>query len=475
MLGYTLKRLVMMVSTILVLSLLAFGLKECSPTLPIPACEEANRGSASRLELHQSRLQNCRTAIAQQGLNLPIFYFSIGTQAYPDTLLRVIPLERRSNAECLIAQYGNWPAIQAFGAAVDATWYQAMRLQENYRSDALIEVNRLLGQLPRTCEPADQERLLQQLQKAAATDSLCQLTLGSSIQNTLERFSALVSSPTKWRHYVPRLRWHGTANRYHQWASRLLAGDFGISRATKQPVGERIGKAVRWTLIMNFSAIILAYLLSIPLGVYSAVHAQSRFDRWLSIGLFFLYALPSFWVATLASQFLTNSAWLDLFPSMGVGTPKANASWWQIITLRVHHFFLPVFCLTYGSLAYLTRQVRGTMVQVLDSDFIRTARAKGIPERQVIWRHAFLNALFPLITMLANVLPAAVAGAVIIEMIFNIPGIGKLMLDSIFTDDWPIVFAILLIAGILTVVGIFLADLLYAKADPRVRLTENNN
>ena len=138
--------------------------------------------------------------------------------------------------------------------------------------------------------------------------------------------------------------------------------------------------------------------------------------------------------------------------------------------VRFQHFFLPVVCVTYGALAYITRQVRNSMLGILQSDYIRTARAKGLSERQVIWKHAFPNALFPLITMFGSILPSAIAGALIVELIFNIPGIGKLTIDSIYTKDWPIVYALLLLTAIMTVVGILLAYLLYAWADPRVQL-----
>ena len=131
---------------------------------------------------------------------------------------------------------------------------------------------------------------------------------------------------------------------------------------------------------------------------------------------------------------------------------------------------LPVFALSYGALAFISRQMRGSMVDVLRQDYVRTARAKGLKEKAVVWKHAFRNALFPIITMFASVLPASIAGSVVIEVIFNIHGMGKVVVDSIFRDDWPLVYSVLMLASVLTMVGILLADILYALADPRIRL-----
>lgn len=133
------------------------------------------------------------------------------------------------------------------------------------------------------------------------------------------------------------------------------------------------------------------------------------------------------------------------------------------------YLILPIICITYPAVAFIARQARGSMLEVLQQEYIKTARAKGLPESKVIWKHAFRNALFPLITLVASVLPAAIAGSVTIEMIYNIPGLGWTMLQSINEQDWPIVFAIMMLGAVLTITGILLSDILYALADPRIK------
>ncbi|MBK9015527.1 MAG: ABC transporter permease [Saprospiraceae bacterium] len=160
---------------------------------------------------------------------------------------------------------------------------------------------------------------------------------------------------------------------------------------------------------------------------------------------------------------------MDIFPSKFPDDIPTSAPWWKQIWLAVPHLLLPIFCVTYPSVAYISRQARGGMANVLGQDYIRTARAKGLPERAVIWKHGFRNALFPLITLFASVLPAAIAGSVAIEVIFDIPGMGLLTYDAIFQKDWPIVFTVLMLGSVLTVAGMLLADILYAFTDPRIK------
>lgn len=158
-------------------------------------------------------------------------------------------------------------------------------------------------------------------------------------------------------------------------------------------------------------------------------------------------------------------------PARGMGSLPSTAPFWDRFVESLSHLILPVFCLTYGSLAFISRQMRGGMLDVLQQDYIRTARAKGLGQRAVVWRHAFRNALFPIITLFASIFPAALAGSVVIESIFNIPGMGKLTISAINQQDWPLVYTILMFSALLTMIGILVADALYALLDPRVSYT----
>jgi len=167
--------------------------------------------------------------------------------------------------------------------------------------------------------------------------------------------------------------------------------------------------------------------------------------------------------------FTTPEYGMKIFPSIWLESLSNKESILLQIGRNFNRLILPIICITYGSLAFVSRQLRSSMVETLQQDYIKTARAKGLSERKVVWKHAFRNALFPLITIFASVLPSAFAGSVIIEVIFNIQGMGYLLFDSIMNSDWQVVYAIIMIATILTIVGILLADILYALVDPRVR------
>ena len=305
-------------------------------------------------------------------------------------------------------------------------------------------------------------------------DSTLNHHLGQEVKNLLASYDHVKNNKTPSKLWTPTFRWYGFNNQYHLWFTGFITGNFGKSTQDGREVVEKIKNALSWTLLLNFISIFLAYLISIPLGVKAAANRDSVFDKTSTLVTFLLYSLPSFWIATILVVFFTTpeyGAWTNIFPSIGLGKNYGISSGWANFWDTAAHLILPVFCLTYTALAFISRQVRGGMLDVLKMDYIRTARAKGVDQKKVIWKHAFRNSLFPIITLFAAVFPATMAGSVVIEVIFNIPGMGRLAFDAIFADDWPIVFSVLMLAAILTIIGNLVADMLYATTDPRVTFT----
>jgi ABC-type dipeptide/oligopeptide/nickel transport system permease component len=225
-----------------------------------------------------------------------------------------------------------------------------------------------------------------------------------------------------------KLRVLFTETRFFTYWKNLLRLDFGVSLVTREPVLETLLGKIKYSLSLSVVSLLLAYVIAIPLGVFSAVRRDTTGDRVLTLGLFMLYSLPSFFVATVLLTLLSEgSNWesLRLFPTGGWQSADhqdltvlgrvADVGW---------HLVLPVFCMTYGSLAAISRYMRSGLLEVIDSDYVRTARAKGLPEGQVIGKHALRNGLLPILTLLAGLLPAVLGGSVIIEYIFGIPGMG---------------------------------------------------
>ena len=258
---------------------------------------------------------------------------------------------------------------------------------------------------------------------------------------------------------------------YLLWVKRVFTFDFGTSYKDHRNVWDKIAERLPVTIQLNLISIFLVYLIALPFGIYSSTHQDSFTDRVLTLLFFFLYSLPSFWVAMLLMMLFGGGDFWDILPVYGISSTGAEA--WPFLPWladRLWHLVLPVICLTYGGLAYLSRLTRAGMLEVIREDYIRTARAKGLHERTVILKHAFRNALLPLITLIAFLLPSMFGGSVIIESIFSIPGMGQLGFEAVLSRDYPVIMAITTISSLLTLVGLLLSDILYAVVDPRIKL-----
>jgi len=256
---------------------------------------------------------------------------------------------------------------------------------------------------------------------------------------------------------------------YGSWLKRIVTLNFGDSFVDHRPVIDKIKDALPITLIINILTIIIVYIISIPLGIYSALHRNTIRDKVIMVILFVLYSLPSFWVASILIAYLGGGDYLNWFPIVGFISPGAvELPWYGQIGNVLWHLVLPVICLTYGGFTFLSRFSRGTMLEVIRQDYVRTAKAKGLKRRQVVWKHAFRNTLIPILTLMGTLLPALLGGSVIIEQIFSIPGMGRLGFQSIMSRDYPTIMAIATIQAFLTLVSLLLADIMYVFADPRV-------
>ncbi len=257
---------------------------------------------------------------------------------------------------------------------------------------------------------------------------------------------------------------------YIKWLGRLVTLDFGESFKDHRPVRDKILEALPITLQLNIISIFLVYLISIPIGVYSSTHQRTWSDTIITVVLFVLYSMPSFWVAMLLIYFFGGGEWFNWFPVNGMNSIGAETfSWLHWLADRAWHLILPVFCLTYGGLAGLSRYARAGMVEVIRQDYIRTARAYGFSEKVVVFKYAMRNSLIPIITLLGTLLPALLGGSVIIESIFSIPGMGFRGFDALLSRDYPMIMGLLAVSAFLTLIGLLLSDIMYAIADPRIK------
>ncbi|HEY1684515.1 MAG TPA: ABC transporter permease [Tepidisphaeraceae bacterium] len=265
----------------------------------------------------------------------------------------------------------------------------------------------------------------------------------------------------------------------HQRTFGFKAPDLGFSFSKGRPVSDLLLEAVPITLLLNVVTIPLIYVISILVGIYSAYRRGSTFDRASGSILLALWCVPTMCAGVLLIGFLANREYVQVFPTGGLHDTLATTmsflpSWasgnfergWLLDTMW--HLAMPVFCLTYGGFAFLTRLTRSAMLDNLSADYARTARAKGVSERVMLFRHVFRNSLLPLITVAAQILPSLIAGSIIVESIFSIHGMGLLIIEAVDARDRDLVLAEALIAGILGLVSYLISDLCYALADPRV-------
>jgi peptide/nickel transport system permease protein len=259
---------------------------------------------------------------------------------------------------------------------------------------------------------------------------------------------------------------------YVRWVGRLAHGDLGKTFFGDKDVLVEMKPYVFVSLKLEAAALFLIFAIAIPMGIYSAWRPGTFLDRASSLGLFVLYSLPAFWVATMLIIWFGNREHAPFglwFPVSGLSDDRlVNPTLWERMLDVAHHVFLPVLCLSYGTLAVVSRYMRAGMLDVIRQDFIRTARAKGLPESRVILKHALRNALFPVVTLAASLLPAVVAGSIIVEVIFTIPGMGWYAIDAIQRREYNILMATFLLSGVMELIAILVADLTYAVLDPRV-------
>ena len=257
---------------------------------------------------------------------------------------------------------------------------------------------------------------------------------------------------------------------YLVWMKNILTLEFGESFKDNQPVITKISERLPITIKLNLLSVVLIYVIALPLGIYSATHPYTLGDKVSTVIAFILFSIPSFWFSIMAIIFLGGGDFLDIFPAGGLRSAAYSEDWpyWQRVWDQGTHLFLPVIMLSYASFAELSRFMRASMLENIRQDFIRTAKAKGLSDRIVVYKHILRNSLIPLVTILANILPVLIGGSVIIETIFSIPGIGQLGYQAVLARDYPVVMAVLTIGSVVTLVSILLSDILLTLVDPRI-------
>jgi len=255
---------------------------------------------------------------------------------------------------------------------------------------------------------------------------------------------------------------------YINWLNKLARFDFGRSFSDDRPVLDKILERIPVTLTINFLSLLFILIVAIPLGLESAVRQNKAFDKLTTIFVFIGFAMPTFWLALLLMNlFGIQWGWLPISGLKSIDFEYLNPL--QKIIDLARHLILPVFVSSLGGLAGISRYVRSNMIDALNQPYIYTARAKGVPENKIIYKHALRNAILPVVTILGFSIPGLLGGSVIFESIFAIPGIGRLFYDAVMMRDYSLIMAEVILGAVLTMLGNLIADISYAYVDPRIR------
>ncbi len=463
---YIFRRLLFSMPVLLLISMATFFLNQCAP---VDAVRKLRPEFAATENNEEKRLENYQKDAKYLGLDIPVFYFTITTAAYPDTFYRVKMPDRRDWLDALTAQTGNWPAVQNYAAALSKLTNEVESLPDSIDK---IPFRLYLNSLRKTHWLND---LGANLDSIATPVFLLKNENPSVFQPTLFAFENLKTAAenlqknkTPCRLWQPAFYLHGFENQYHRWFTGFFTGNLGKSFSNGEPVSQEIGHRLGRTIFINLTAIFLAYLIGLPLGLMAARHAGRR-DRWIRNVLMALYSMPVFWLGGLLIIFFaTDGLGFNIF-SFGINMENTSGGTFEWISKNIGSLILPILTLTLHALAVFALQMRGAALEVLPQNFVRTARAKGLSEQKVFGKHIFRNALFPMITIFGGVFPAVFAGSLVIEYVFAVPGMGTKIYEAFDARDYPVLMAITMIAAALTILGQLVADILYAVADPRVR------
>jgi len=287
----------------------------------------------------------------------------------------------------------------------------------------------------------------------------------------LEILLAGAEKPKSLNFFYPVLKWHGFDNQYHNWFISAMKGDFGQSILDGQAASAKVGKALQWTLSFTLVDYIVSIAAGLSLALFLARNPRGRLRNGIRQVLYFFYALPLFWLATILVVYFTTDdygSWTKIFPSVGMQIFPGRSTLTQI-WFNADRLILPVLCLGLHSLAYVTRMIENALHDEMHKDYVLMAFSRGLSRKHILRSEVLRNALIPSITLFMSAFAAAFSGSLVLEVIFNIPGMGRLLYNSIGSGDWNVVFCVLMVVSLVTVLAYLIADILYVRFNPRIK------
>lgn len=429
MIKYILKRLFIIIPTLFLISVVAFYMSRAVPTdsvkslLALRGLDDAEPGSKMYSDTYK-----------ELNYNLPNFYFSVKPDFYPEHLNSYDVEYERDIVKMLVRN-------NVHKSSVDDLLLSYKEKRKTYSEEG--NSAGLIG-----------------LEQAR-----------SDFKSFVEVIDADHKSIDKSRVFLPKVRFHGTSNQYHRWLVKVFTAEFGTSIIDGRTALSKVKKALMWTLSFTLIDYIISLILGIGIGFYLASDQDNRVRKTVRQVLYFFYSLPLFWLATVLVVYFTTDDyghWSNIFPSVGMDIYPGKSTAYQI-THNLDKLILPIICLGLHSMAYVSRMVENSLRDEFRKDYVLLAFSEGKSRTEVLKQEVFRNALVPIITFFTSAFAAAFSGSLVLEVIFNIPGMGRLLFNSISMADWDVTFCILIIVSIVTVITYLVADILYAVFNPRIK------
>lgn len=465
--SYIIKRILVFVPTILLIAFFSFYLFKKSPDDPVVSLLNIEGFKVENVAI--SDYQNEYAKLAKSlNLDLPEFYFSIVPSYYPDTLHHVLEKKDKNLVTELLGEFNNWESVEAYFKSAKTLVHHLKKENDKGTRDLLFDVDLLLYKT----KPKEISTTIATLEAKYKNQSGKNISLLNEHLALSKELATVDKSTIAW----PKFVWHGTDSQFHMWVKNYFTGNLGKSIVDGRSVSKKIFRAFGWTASLILISIFLAVIISVPIGIWSARKDGSTLDGFVSNFFYSLYAIPVFWLATLMVVFFTTAdfgSWTNIFPNVGL-RPSTSPNTFDNILANAEQLILPIFCLVLTAVAYFSRLTKSSLQTESTKLYKTTTQAKGLLLKDTYTKHLFPNALLPLITIIVGVIPASLAGSLVIEVIFNIPGIGRLMYDSIFGNDWYVIFSIVMFIGIFTMIFYLIGDILYSIANPKLNF-ENTN
>lgn len=449
---FILRRILLLIPTVLLVLVFAFILQSLSSNDSIDQLLSGE--GESSLASHTNYLESYKKLARTRGKDLSIFYYSIVPAYTPANIQEIIPLSTRKDFLHIAKQCQSSNELLRIYKTIDELIEIAEIANATEQRSALLQLR--------------SSKTLSDLKKRSNAILINKNTFNEKVVDLNSQIQQLQLS-TAW--ILPSFRWNGFNNQFHKFikggiftSKSLLDGSLVINKITA---------ALRWTITLSLLSLIGIAILTLVISYFQIIGEGQLWER-ISSGLFYMiYAMPLFWIATIMVVFFTTSEygeWTDWFPSVGIRIrPGQDLGPWQQIFQNIDRLILPIICLLINALAFTTKQTKSEIQQQFKKPYVLAAKAKGLSFRQLLLKHVFPNSLVTYTTIMTGRIASLFSGSIIIEYIFNIPGIGRLLFNSMYESDWPVIFGILILIAVATILAYLLGDILLAAINPRMR------